>query len=529
MANHRVAAGGVGLVGATAWRALVSAHDLSHFHLIPSLLLTSFRLVMRYNIEPPDPSKSHKRALEHENPDYQPATKHRRLQPESSLPTPSPTAAFTYDPSSQPPAVCEQASSASPQPESKPLKRAFEDVDSDRASASKRPRQFSSHLSRSESFNHWLQDSWESRSVQEKAKDPNSIPAIGTAAPSRIPMGDSQTAGDQASQQDGEVAATPSVASTQSERLNTSSPMYRGTLKMNGIHIDKFGREMPQDVQDFVNKYIRKQRPESSPPLGEAEKTKIRTVMGNVWEKAEAMVSEITKTDLFPFDHPDIAEGRNTLWSIQPVPRNPKSRPIATPKPDRHYGFPLSQDSTWPEEQLIAANHPEIRQETQPTRENLFPSFIIEIKSEVTGGTPYGGESQVAGAGAHRVKSMIQLRDHVDPNRVRTSVDAIVFSSVVTQRGAVEHVHYFNVEQRKYCMSWIDEFSFLKDAQGCRNHHMNIQEWLVDIQQPAVKDLLTKLYPISKTWKKGRSVSKTVDKAESFMSDDGRSAKSQRT
>ena len=454
---------------------------LSHFHLMLSLLLTFFRLAMRCNVEPPDPMKSRKRALGDESLDCLPATKQRRLQPESSLPTPSPTAASTNDPSSQPPKAREQANSAPPQPKSKPLKRAFEDVDSDCASASKRRRQSSSHLSRSKLFNNWLQDSWESRSVQEKAKDPKSIPATETPASPRIPMGDLQAAGDQASQQDGEVTATPSMASTQSERLNTSSPMYRGTLKMNGIHIDKFGTEIPQDVQDLVNKYIRKQRPESSPPLGEAEKTKIRTVMGKVWEKAEAMVSEITKTDLFPLDHPDIAEGRDTLWSIQPVPRNSKSRPIATPKPDRHYGFPLSQDSTWPEEQLIAANHPKIKQETQPTRENLFPSFIIEIKSDVTGGTSDGGENQVAGAGAHRVKSMIQLRDRVDPNRIRTSADAIVFSSVVTQRGAVEHVHYFNVEQRKYCMSWIDEFSFLKDAQGCRNHHKNIQEWLVDI------------------------------------------------
>lgn len=496
----------------------------------PSNLVTCFRLAVRCNVEPPDPMKTRKRALGDETSDCQPATKQRRLQPEFSLPTLSPIAASTNDdPSSQPPKAREQANSAQPPPKSKPLEWAFEDVDSGRASASKRHRQSSSHLSRSKSFNNWLQDSWESRSVQEKAKVPKSISTTETRASSRTPTGDSQAADDQASQQDGEVTATPSTASTQSERLNISSPMYRGTLKMNSIHIDKFGMEIPQDVQDLVDKYIRKQRPESSPPLGEAEKTKIRTVMSKVWEKAEAMVSEITMTDLFPLDHPDIAEGRDTLWSIQPVPRNNKSRPIATPKPDRHYGFPLSQDSTWPEELLIAGNHPEIRQETQPTRENLLPSFIIEIKSDVTGGTSYGGENQVASAGAHRVKSMIQLRDRVDPKRVRTSADAIVFSSVVTQRGAVEHVHYFNVEQSKYCMSWVDEFSFLKDAQGCRNYHKNIQEWLVDIQQLAVKDLLTELYPISKTWKKGRSASTAIDGAETSKSDGGRSAKNQRT
>ena len=341
-------------------------------------------------------------------------------------------------------------------------------------------------------------------------------------------MADSQPTGDQASQQDEETPAPPSVAAAQSERLNTSSPMFRATLKMNNVFVDNLGTQIPRDIQKFLDEHIRKER--KSPPLKEDEKTKIMQLIGKVWDKAEPMVSDIVKTTLFPFDEPGIAEGRDVIWSVKPMPRN-LDYPLAIPAPktDYHFGFPPSRDSEWTIQELSAADHRKIRIYSQPTRENMFPSFLIEVKSEATGGTWYAGESQVAGSGAHRVRSLIELLDLVDPKRTRKSTDSLAFSAVVTQRGAIAHVHYYNPEKKMYYMSYIDEFRFLKDTQGCHDHHKNIAEWLLNIQQPAVRGVLRKLHPITKLWKNSRPASAMTDVAESCASGDARPTKRQQT
>ena len=142
----------------------------------------------------------------------------------------------------------------------------------------------------------------------------------------------------------------------------------------------------------------------------------------------------------------------------------------------------------------------------------------------------YGAEGQLAAAGAHRVSSLMWILDQIDPSRTRSSTDALAFSAAVSQRQVVAHVHYYNTEDEKFYMSYIDSFYFAKDAQGCRNHMKNVVEWLLEIQQPIVRDALTRLHPITKWWKRGRPASVIIDAAESsFTSEDERSSKNQRT
>lgn len=121
------------------------------------------------------------------------------------------------------------------------------------------------------------------------------------------------------------------------------------------------------------------------------------------------------------------------------------------------------------------------------------------------------------------------MLDQIDPLRTRSSADALVFSTVTSQREAVAHVLYHNPKDKTFSMSYMDTFSFLKDPQGCHNHHKNIAEWLVEIQQPITKDILARLQPIVKLWKKGESASAIADATESFVSEDGRPTKSQKT
>ena len=202
---------------------------------------------------------------------------------------------------------------------------------------------------------------------------------------------------------------------------------------------------------------------------------------------------------------------------------------LPAPKPDRHYGFRTSETSNWTVQELSVADLPQVRPYSQPTRENLFPSRLIELKSEASGGTLYAGEGQTALDGAHRVRSQLWLLDQIDPTATRSCIDAIVFSPVVSQRETVTHVHYYNPEDGNIYMSYVDDFSFRKDPQGCRNHNKNLSEWLVKVQQPIIRDMLRRVHPVMKSWKKGRPISAVVDANESFGSEDGRLAKSQKS
>ena len=485
---------------------------------------------MRSDVDPSTLMQTRKRLHEVEYLEPPRATKHPRLGPQSPLPTPSPTESSVRRSPTQKP--LQRGSSATPFTQSEPekLKRAYQESSSDRTPATKCCRQSSSPKPASSWFcDHWLQNPDLPGLIGAKSLNNDIVPTIEAPPSTCSSEPDIKTASDQMSQQqDGDTPAPDSVVSVQSERLNTASPMFRATLKMNGVVMDVLGNKIPLEVQEFVDKHIRKER--SSPPLGSDEKARINEQIEQGWNKAESMVSDILKTPLFPLKAPDIAEGRDTLWSAKPLPRN-SDYPYAlpAPKPDRHYGFLTSETSNWTVQELSVADHPRVRPYSQPTRENLFPSRLIELKSEATGGTLYAGEGQTALDGAHRVRSQLWMLDQIDPTAPRSCTDAIVFSSVVSQREIVTHVHYYNPEDGNIYMSYIDDFPFRKDPQGCRNHNENLSEWLVKVQQPTIRDILRRVHPVMKSWKKGRPISAVVDANESFGSEDGRLAKSQKS
>ncbi|MCJ1429488.1 hypothetical protein MMC29_007402 [Sticta canariensis] len=512
------------------------------------------------DVEPSNPMKlPRKRQREHDPESPEPASKHPKhhrsrleasppapppiqqatQQEEPSLPTPAPTAVSPkhIDPSSQRPQTSSKAEAEArtrkepscAKSEPKRSKRALDDSDRDQ-SATKRRRQSPAASepqaaepraaeSRGTWFlNHWLENTPQSRLAQEKVEGGGIIPTIEGLAGSDV-------GGDLMSLQDAESTQAP--RSVVSERLKTSSPMYRGTLKMNGIVIDNFGIEIPRDVEELVTKHIRKAR--KSPPLDEDKKASIRRKIQEVWDSPEPTVSEIIAAPLFDLARPNLAPGRDILWSPKPLPRG-TDYPLVTPKTDRHLGFQTTLKSTWTRAELAAADHPKVRPYSQPTRENLFPSFLFEAKSEATGGTLYGAEGQLATAGCHRVRSLIWILDQIDRDRTRSTCDAIVFSVAICQREAVAHVHYFNPEDETFYMSYIDSFYFAKDIQSCHDYVENVIDWLLEIQQPIVKDALNALHPITQLWKKGRSSSAVAEPVDSSIGSEksGRSAKSQR-
>ncbi|KAF3768597.1 hypothetical protein M406DRAFT_354935 [Cryphonectria parasitica EP155] len=78
-------------------------------------------------------------------------------------------------------------------------------------------------------------------------------------------------------------------------------------------------------------------------------------------------------------------------------------------------------------------------------------------------------------------------------------------------------------------MSYIDQFYFAKDIQGCHNYVKNVAERLLQIQQPIVRDALRALHPITQLWKKSRSTGSIGDEGgSSLRSESCRPAKKRR-
>lgn len=331
------------------------------------------------------------------------------------------------------------------------------------------------------------------------------------------------------SQQDGNSRRPGSVTSSQSDKPGATSRMFRSILAANNIIMDLSGDAMPSELRELVDTRIRKSR--SPPRLSEEQLAAFVKEVIRVWDKPETIVSDITKTSAFTIDRSDIAEGRGNLWQVKPLPKDPEypySLPL--PKPDRSYGYHTGQESKWSITELAVVDHREALPYSQPSKEVLFPFYMIEMKSEASGGTLYVAENQAANSGTQSVRGRRWLHSQANPSGTLSVTDAIAFTAAISQRMAVLHVHWYCPEKEKYYMSYIDCFRLQKpsDVLEYCHHHLNIQDFGGGDLQHSTRALLKALYPIPKHWKKGRSTSAIADAAESFVSEDGRSSKSQR-
>lgn len=179
---------------------------------------------------------------------------------------------------------------------------------------------------------------------------------------------------------------------------------------------------------------------------------------------------------------------------------------------------------------MAVVDHREALPYSQPSKEVLFPFYMIEIKSEASGGTLYVAENQAASSGTQSVRARRWLHSQANPSRILSTTDAIAFTAAVSQRMVVLHVHWYSPEEEKYYMSYIDCFRLPKpsDVLEYCNHHLNIQDFGVGDLQDSIRKLLKALHPIPKHWKKGRSTTAITDAADSCVNEDARSSKSQR-
>ena len=72
-------------------------------------------------------------------------------------------------------------------------------------------------------------------------------------------------------------------------------------------------------------------------------------------------------------------------------------------------------------------------------------------------------------------------------------------------------MHYYKPDDDIFCMSLVRELVFTEDLRPCFDLVKNISDWLLEVQQPAVRAVLQALYPIVKSWPKARSASDVAD------------------
>ncbi|KAI1163439.1 hypothetical protein F5B18DRAFT_620183 [Nemania serpens] len=296
--------------------------------------------------------------------------------------------------------------------------------------------------------------------------------------------------------------------SSPSGKLSTSHPLYRGTLYHNGIHMDYSGRQIPADLEAFVETHILKQR--DSPPLGDEAVARVTEVAEELADSTEGLTAKLMRTEMFPLDRPGIEEGGNSPWSTVALPDNPEYQyAVAAPKPDVHFGYPTNQRSSWSATQSNVITHPVARPYTQPARGDTFPFVSVEMKSEAAGGTLYVAENQAAGSGSHCVNALLWLLQQAGSYDGSTRTDTIAFTIAMSHRQAIFYLHWYSELDRRYYMSLLTSYSSMvpADIRACNNTVKNILDFGLGPRKTTISAALDALFPFPTQWKQARSAS----------------------
>ena len=290
---------------------------------------------------------------------------------------------------------------------------------------------------------------------------------------------------------------------------------------------------MPQEIKDLLDTNILKGR--DSPPLTGAEVFEVVDTAEDLLDYAESKASDLIGTKAFPVKRRGIAEGRNVQWTTDPLPTNPDyPHQLSAPKPDRHYGYPIGHKSDWTDAEMAVVDHRTAQPYTQPTRENLFPFYMLEIKAEPTGGVLYVAENQAVGSAVHSVESLRWLLSEAFPSEVPEATDAIAFTGAITPRAAVFYICWYSEKDQCHFVSKFKNVSFMEgperpDIQECRNVTKSIIDYGAVVRQAVIRKALRKLNPVPPHWKKSRPASAVAETPPtSFSVDETRSSKSQR-
>ncbi|KAJ5902341.1 hypothetical protein N7495_002869 [Penicillium taxi] len=254
--------------------------------------------------------------------------------------------------------------------------------------------------------------------------------------------------------------------------------------------IDNNGSQIPDEIKPLLKEILDWEKA----PLSDEDHVAISETIELYWDKTEAVsVVHILKLPLFQVGRKNIEPTCDLLWSVEPIPANPIwVGPLVTPKTDAHYGFARGAFTI---EELAVVFCPEMKPYCMPTSSNIFPSFLIEVKSEATSGTIHKAESQLVVAGAHRSNSMLHLMEIGCPDTQFTVSHSVVFSLALSSRLAVAYVNFYNPDTQRFCMSFLESFYLVKEEEQSKlaTYVSNVMDWLTTKQLELVKQVLKRL------------------------------------
>ncbi|KAJ5899889.1 hypothetical protein N7495_004633 [Penicillium taxi] len=285
---------------------------------------------------------------------------------------------------------------------------------------------------------------------------------------------------------DDQMESPQTSRSIQSKKSLTDLQL-RIHLDENGLIIDNAGAQIPDEIRPLVNTILAR----GQDPLSNQDHVNIRKMLLKFWnDNEDTALPSILLSPLLAVNHEDIKVCNNRLWSSAPVPRSRIwPTPIITPKTDVHYGFCREIFS---KAEKVFIFHPDNDPYCVPTGVDIFPSFLVEAKSEACQGTIYKAESQLAVAGAHRGNSMRHLMEMGPPNMNFQTLDSVVFSLALSPRLAVSYVHFHIPGTEKYHMSFLDSYYLIKDEDQskCRQYLDKVINWMTNEQEKRMKKIL---------------------------------------
>ncbi|KAH8593121.1 hypothetical protein B0O99DRAFT_689020 [Bisporella sp. PMI_857] len=142
--------------------------------------------------------------------------------------------------------------------------------------------------------------------------------------------------------------------------------------------------------------------------------------------------------------------------------------------------FPPAQSRPGTSKNLLRRTMPRYDR-TRNQHKRMFPSLLMEAKSEASRGTLYSAECLLANAGAHRVNSMMWVLRRGEPSGTHSSADAVVFSAAVTQRETIAYVHYYKYGKRAVLHVLRSYFPIRDGYSGSHDYSKKIVDWLGEV------------------------------------------------
>lgn len=264
---------------------------------------------------------------------------------------------------------------------------------------------------------------------------------------------------------------------------------------------------MPDKLREYVNTEILRRREPAE--LDDRSVSNVIKVAARIAESAESQTAKLIATVMFPIENDGIVEGGNSQWSTVALPNNPQyPHTLSAPKPDLHLGYAYGQGSDWSLAQASVIGSAIARPYALPTRDNAFPFFMIEMKSEPAGGTLYEAENQAAGSGSCSVNTLLWLFKEAGLTSDLSVVDTVAFSTVANHRNASFYVHWYSEEESLLYMSCFRSYSTREpqDIRACSSTVTNIIEYGLGARKEKIGKALTALFPFPENWKQRQSV-----------------------